>query len=232
MRGHVELADGVHQLTVQRGVNVVVLRDDDGVTLVDTGLDRPGLTTRLARLGIAPSQVTRVLLTHAHTDHTGGVARLRRTGSTAPVAIGADDLDVGRGLVAEPASEHRGGRLLARLPKPGAWGRPVAVPDATGLADGQWLDIAGGLEVIATPGHTVGHVAFHLPARGVVIGGDVVFNVFHLRPSPAYLCWRTAPNLASVGRLAGLGADALALAHGRPVTDDVAGRLAQLMAEA
>ncbi|TVP65192.1 MAG: hypothetical protein EA340_12840 [Nitriliruptor sp.] len=49
--------------------------------------------------------------------------------------------------------------------------------------------------------------------------------------SAAALCWRTAPNLASVGRLAALGAGTPALAHGRPVTDDVAGRLSQLIAD-
>ncbi len=231
MRGHVELGDGVHQLTVQTGVNVVVLRDDDGVVLVDAGLDRPGLTARLARLGIAPSDVTRVLLTHAHPDHIGGVRRLRRSGSAALVAIGRDDLAVARGLADPPAAEHLGGRLFSRLPAPGAWGRSVPIPDASALEDGQQLPIAGGLEVVATPGHTVGHVAFHLPARDVVIGGDVVFNVFSLRPAPAFLCWRSAPNLASVARLAALGAGTLALAHGQPVTDDVAGRLAQLIAD-
>ena len=231
MRGHVEVADGVHQLTVQTGVNVVVLRDERGITLVDTGLDRPGLTARLARLGIAPGEVTRILLTHAHPDHTGGIAWLRRAGASAPVAFGADDLEVGRGSIAPPQPELLTARLLSRVPKPGAWGRASAVPDATALEDGQHLDIAGGLEVVATPGHTPGHVAFHLPARDVVIGGDVVFNVFHLRPSPAFLCWRTAPNLASVARLAALAAGTLALAHGAPVTEDASGHLAQLIAD-
>jgi glyoxylase-like metal-dependent hydrolase (beta-lactamase superfamily II) len=232
VRGHVEVADGVHQLTVQAGVNVIVLRDEDGITLIDTGLDRPGLTARLARLGIAPSEVTRILLTHAHPDHVGGVARLRRAGSTAPVAVGVDDLEVVRGTIAPPEPELLGARLLSRLPAPGAWGRPAVVPDATALEDGQQLDIAGGLRVVATPGHTAGHVAFHLTARDVVVGGDVIFNVFRLRPSPAFLCWRTAPNLASVARLAELGVGTLALAHGRPVTEDASARLAQLVADA
>ncbi|MGM0617296.1 MAG: MBL fold metallo-hydrolase [Actinomycetota bacterium] len=232
MRGHVEVADGVHQLTVQAGVNVIVLRDQDGITLVDAGLDRPGLTARLARIGIAPSQVTRILLTHAHPDHIGGVARLRRAGSSAPVALGINDLEVARGATAPPEPELLTARALSRVPKPGAWGRRSTVPDATALEDGQRLDVAGGLEVIATPGHTAGHVAFHLPDRDVVIAGDVVFNVFRLRPSPAFLCWRTAPNLASLARLAELGAETLVLAHGAPVTDDASGRLAQLVADA
>ncbi len=190
------------------------------------------MTARLARLGIAPGEITRILLTHAHPDHLGGVARLRRAGSSAPVAIGVDDLEVGRGSVAPPQPEPITARLLSRVTKPGAWGRTTAIPDATALEDGRHLDIAGGVEVIATPGHTAGHVAFHLPARDVVIGGDVVFNVFRLRPSPAFLCWRTAPNLASVARLAELGAGTLALAHGAPVIGDASGRLAQLIADA
>ena len=227
----VELAAGVHQVTVQRGVNVVVIRDDDGVTLVDTGLDRAGLTARLAHLGIAPSEVTRVLLTHAHPDHTGGFDRLARAGSHADVDVGSDDAGVVQGRTAPPPPTHAGARLLHRFPIAGAWGATPVIPQARPLHDGEVLDIAGGIEVVATPGHTVGHVAFHLTARDVVVGGDVVFNVFDLRPSPAFLCWRTAPNLASVERLARRAPAALALAHGRPVVDDVAGRLHQLVAE-
>jgi glyoxylase-like metal-dependent hydrolase (beta-lactamase superfamily II) len=229
MRGIVEVADGVHQLTAQTGVNVVVLRDDDGITLVDTGLDRPGLTTRLAQLGIAPRDVTRILLTHAHHDHTGGVAHLRRAGCDAEVAIGEDEVAIAEGRADFPPAERRGARLISRLPMPGAWGRTVTLPQVTPLTDGQLLDVAGGLTVVATPGHTVGHVAFHLPGHDLVIGGDVVFNVFTLVPSPAFLCWRTAPNLASIARLAELGTERLALAHGRPVLDDAAGRLQTLV---
>lgn len=225
----VELAAGVHQVTVQRGVNVVVIRDDHGVTLVDTGLDRPGLTPWLAHLGIAPAEVTRVLLTHAHRDHTGGVRWLRRAGSQAGVDIGIDDAEVVRDGSPHPAPAHSGARLLSRLRLPGAWGANPVIPDARTVTDGQLLDVAGGTEVVATPGHTVGHVAFHLLHHDVVIGGDVVFNVFDLRPSPAFLCWRQEPNLASVGRLARLAPAALALAHGRPVVADVRGRLEQLV---
>ncbi|MFU8840500.1 MAG: MBL fold metallo-hydrolase [Nitriliruptoraceae bacterium] len=230
MRQITEVSEGVHQLSAQAGVNVVVVRDDDGVTLIDSGLDRPGLSARLAQLGIAPQDVTRILLTHAHHDHTGGVSHLRRAGCDAEVAIGVDEVDIVEGRAPFPPSEHRGARLISRLPVPGAWGRTVTVPRVTPLEDGQVLDIAGGLEVVATPGHTVGHVAFHLPHHDLVIGGDVVFNVFTLTPSPAFLCWRTAPNLASVARLAERGTARLALAHGRPVLDDAAGRLRTLVA--
>jgi glyoxylase-like metal-dependent hydrolase (beta-lactamase superfamily II) len=233
MRGHQELAAGVHQLAVQPGINCWLLVDDSGVTLVDTGLDRPGLVERLAHLGIAPTDVGRILLTHGHPDHAGGIARLRRVGSAAPVQVGAGDLATVRGEAPQPPTDptSRVGRLLDRLPRPGAFGRRIEVPDASSLADGAVLPVAGGLRVIATPGHTPGHLAYHLPSHDVLLGGDVVFNLFRLRPAPPFLCWQAPVNLRSVLRLAEESPGTLALAHGRPVIGDVAGRLRQLVAD-
>jgi glyoxylase-like metal-dependent hydrolase (beta-lactamase superfamily II) len=234
VRGHIELADGVHQLAVMAGINCWVLRDDDGITLIDTGLARKGLVPKLGRLGIAPSDVTRVLLTHGHPDHAGGIAGLVRAGATPSIEVGEDDLAIVRGEQAQPTSDPttRLGRLFNRLSPPGPFGVPVVHPDAMALRAGAVLPIAGGIQVIATPGHTPGHVAFHLTAHDLVIGGDVLFNLFALRPSPAFLCWRIAPNQTSITRIADLTPRTLALAHGRAVTDDVAGRLRQVIADA
>jgi glyoxylase-like metal-dependent hydrolase (beta-lactamase superfamily II) len=233
MRGHEELAAGVHQLTVQPGVNCWALVDESGVTLVDTGLDRPGLIERLAHLGIAPTDVGRILLTHGHPDHAGGIARLRRAGSAAPVHVGAGDLATVRGEAPQPSTDGstRLGRLMDRLPRPGPFGRRIEVLDAASLADGDVLPGAGGVRAIATPGHTPGHLAYHLPARDVLLGGDVVFNLFRLRPAPPFLCWRAPVNRRSVLRLAEESPGTLALAHGRPVVGDVAGRLRQLVTD-
>jgi glyoxylase-like metal-dependent hydrolase (beta-lactamase superfamily II) len=233
VRGHVELADGVHQLATQVGINCWVLRDDTGVTLVDTGLARKGLVPKLARLGIAPSDVTRVLLTHGHPDHAGGIAGLIRAGATPSIEVGEGDLATIRGDQGQPVSDvtTRTGRLFNRMPPPGAFGVPVVLPQATALQGGEVLPIAGGLEVIPTPGHTPGHLAFHLVAHDLVIGGDVLFNIFSLRPSPGFLCWRIPANATSVTRLADLAPGTLALAHGRAVTGDVAGRLRQVTAD-
>lgn len=234
MRGHVEVADGVHQLAVMPGINCWVLRDELGVTLIDAGLARKGLIPKLGRLGIAPGDVTRVLLTHGHPDHAGGIAGLVRAGASPSIEVGEGDLAIVRGEQDQPASDPttRAGRLVNRLPPPGSFGVPVRHPDATALQPGDILPGAGGIEVVATPGHTPGHVAFHLTAHDLVIGGDVLFNLFSLKPSPAFLCWRIAPNHTSIARIADLAPQTLALAHGRAVTDDVAGRLRQVAADA
>jgi glyoxylase-like metal-dependent hydrolase (beta-lactamase superfamily II) len=234
MRGHVELADGVHQLAVIPGVNCWVLRDEHGVTLIDTGMARRGLIPKLGRLGIAPGDVTRVLLTHGHADHAGGIAGLQRAGAQPTIEVGEGDLATVRGQQDQPTSDSstRSGRLFNRLPPVGPLSAPLEHPDAAALQPGDRLPSAGGLEVVATPGHTPGHLAFHLTAHGLVIGGDVLFNLFSLRPSPALVCWRVAPNLTSITRIADLAPRTLALAHGRAVTDDVAGRLRQVAADA
>ncbi|NIR34544.1 MAG: MBL fold metallo-hydrolase, partial [Actinobacteria bacterium] len=69
-----------------------VVEADGRVTLVDAGLKRSArrIAAALRSIGRAPSEVTRILMTHAHPDHAGGLAALKsETG--APVAAHADD---------------------------------------------------------------------------------------------------------------------------------------------
>ncbi|MEX0835698.1 MAG: MBL fold metallo-hydrolase [Nitriliruptor sp.] len=234
MSGIVELADGVLQVAAQPGINVWVLRTDAGAVLVDAGLAAPGLLRALGRLGVAPRDVVGVLLTHGHPDHAGGLSRLRRAGGGGWVRVGKPDLATVRGLAPQPDSDPstRLGRLMNRLPPPPGFGPTDPVADASALTDGDHLDIAGGLRVVATPGHSPGHVAFHLPAHDLVIGGDALFNLFSLRPAPGLLCSDVPANRRAIGTIADLAPGTLGLAHGSPVAGDVTGRLRQVLADA
>src|SRR3954454_3834283 len=141
-------------------VNAYLVREDDGLTLVDTMLPRSSkaIVGAAEKLG-AP--IVRIALTHAHGDHIGSLDELAAALPGAEVLISARDarllakdmsLDPG-----EPVDKLRGGY-------PGAKTRPTRT-----LQPG---DTVGSLEVVASPGHTPGHVSFLDRRDGTLIAGD------------------------------------------------------------
>ncbi|MBW3621463.1 MAG: MBL fold metallo-hydrolase [Actinobacteria bacterium] len=232
--GVFELADGVWQLAPSPGINCWVVRDGDDATLVDTGLSSSAanLVRQLRGVGVRRGDIRRVLLTHSHADHMGAVAPLLRTRVNAEVLAGEADVEAVRtGVQPDADPSTVAGRMWNLLPRSTPFVTPQPVPEAQAIAIGTTIPVAGGLVPVATPGHTPGHVAYHLPARDVVLGGDVVWNFFRLRPAPTMTCWRVEANHDSILRLADLAPGTLALAHGSPVDDDPAGRLRQLVAD-
>ena len=185
----IELAPGVVRIPTigAAATNSFALVDDDGsVTLVDCGVKRAParIVAGLRAVGRHPGDVVRIVLTHAHSDHAGGAAEMAaRTGS--PVAVHERDapyVEAGRAPDFDPSL--LAGRLMTRLPAGGF--PPVAVGER--LSDGQVLGVGGGLRVVATPGHTPGHVSLLHEPSATLITGDALFNVRQLRYSPRPLC--------------------------------------------
>lgn len=79
-----EIIPNVHQLN-NRFVNLYLIVEPDGLTLVDTGLAKSGpkmVLEQIAKLGKQPGDLKRILITHADPDHTGGAAALKaKTGA-------------------------------------------------------------------------------------------------------------------------------------------------------
>lgn len=215
----VQLADGVWRVPTAPYdlVNSYLLADDDGsLTLVDAGLKgaEKKVLAALEQLGRAPRDVTRILLSHAHADHAGGLAAAKAA-TRAPVWAHEDDASYVRAGQAPPRdSSTTWGRLLSRLP--GGGFAPVEL--AGTLADGDELPLAGGLRVVHTPGHSPGHCSFLLRERGVLITGDAVFNVRGLRWSPSAFCTDVRQSRESAQVLGELDYDTAAFTHGRPVS--------------
>jgi glyoxylase-like metal-dependent hydrolase (beta-lactamase superfamily II) len=213
-----QLAPGVWRIPLLGDfVNGFMLRDDDGqVTLIDMGVAKSGskVMAALEAIGSGPSDVTRLMLTHAHADHAGGAAYVaQQTGRE--FGIHAEDAAyaaTGKNPPRDP--RFRLGRLMTRTDK-----GFDAVPVGETFTDGQVIPFAGGIEVVHTPGHSPGHAAYLHRESGVLITGDSIFNVLGLRWSIKSFCTDFRMSQQTAVRLAELDYTTAAFTHGAHLND-------------
>lgn len=178
----VRVDDDVHAV-LGSDVTWVVVKDGDNATLIDTGYpgDYDNLLASLEMLKVAPEAVSAILITHAHNDHIGSAERLRAAYGI-PVLMHAEEVPHARRDFLDQVSV---GRVAANAWRPGVvpWAVralrsggtanvPVTEPRAF-PADGP-LDLPGAPVPLHTAGHTAGHCAYSLPARGIVVAGDAL----------------------------------------------------------
>ena len=216
----VMLAPGVYRIpTLGDFINSFAFVDADGqVTLVDCGISRAParIVAGLAGIGRTPKDVTRILLTHAHSDHAGGAREMVTRTGTAGVGIHEDDVEYVLAGHNAPGPQTTMGRLLARGP---VHFDPIEASEV--LVDGQVLDVAGGLRVVHTPGHTPGHVSLLHEDSGVLITGDAIFNMASRMAWPlAAVCSSAAQNKQSAHVLGELDYRVAAFTHGPEIRDN------------
>ena len=218
----VPLAPGVWRIRLLRDyINGFIFRDDDGqVTLVDMGLTShgPKVIAALDAIGSGVGDVTRLLLTHAHPDHAGGAAQVSRA-TGRPVDLHEDDAEFVRSGQEPPRDgSMRIGALANRLMGGRQAFEPVEVGET--FVDGQVVPVAGGLEVVHTPGHSPGHAAYLHRDSGVLITGDSIFNVRGLRWPIKAFCTNFVMTTQTAERLTTLDYTTAAFTHGVELRDN------------
>jgi glyoxylase-like metal-dependent hydrolase (beta-lactamase superfamily II) len=251
--GVFEVAPGVHRIPLPlpndglRAVNVYVLRDDDGLVLIDSGWAIPeareALVAGLKELDLGLSDVRRFLITHIHRDHYQQAVTLRQE---MPVRVGLGSGEqASMAVLNEPnrrpleyqigALRAMGAAALADMVE--AKFRDAEVEELEWALPDEWLTettVPVGtrqLDVVETPGHTRGHVVFHDVDARLLFAGDHVLPT--ITPSIGFEPVLSPNPLGEfLGSLAKVRArpDAVLLpAHG-PVTESVHARVDELVA--
>ncbi|GGH55688.1 hydrolase [Paenibacillus silvae] len=220
--------------TGKNPIHPVLLRDEDGYTLVDTGMigQFAELEATLEDLNVSLSDIKRVILTHQDMDHIGNLGALLDAIPGLEVWAHADEIPYVTG--AQPLIKFTPERR-AMLPAP-----VLALADqllmqlpeiniSRTLADGDILPLQGGTQVIHTPGHTPGHLCLYFGEQQFLLAADELRVVDDVLVGPAPPATPDMPEaLRSLKKLTGLKLNKVLCYHGGEYTQNPEKRIAEL----
>ena len=191
-------------------VNVFLVREDDGLTLIDAAIGGtgPAIISAAKRLD---AKIVRITLTHAHSDHIGSLDALIGALPDAELSMSAETERILREDRAAKAAKSNGNipaPLEARVLNPG--------------------DRVGSLEVVAAPGHSPDQIAYLDQRDRTLIVGDafqtrggtaVAGTVKPLFPFPAFATTDKLLALETARALRALTPSRLAVGHGNTLND-------------
>jgi glyoxylase-like metal-dependent hydrolase (beta-lactamase superfamily II) len=209
----------------------LIVLPDFGATLVDASMPShlAEVQAALAADGFSPGDVRQIIVTHHDIDHIGSLAQIA-------AATGAK-------ILAHPAEAPyiAGTKKMVKYPSEDALAqdpRRKEVFDQIGFApvdqlieDGEI--IGGGIRVVATPGHSPGHISLLVEGSKILIAGDALTSENGRLAGPGVRATPDMPTATkSVRRLAGLPElTAIVTYHGGLVTDDPLGQLRRVADE-
>lgn len=218
-----EIIRGIHVVPGTRISRVYLIEGDD-LTLIDTGMPwSAGSVFRYIRsIGRQPTELSRILMTHSHPDHTGGAPGILKRSGAQVVAHHED------------SHYHNSGRSLSYMGGLSALDVPIPFLRRTRLdytvEDSGLIAAAGGIRVLHTPGHTPGSVCYFLEQDGVLFSGDTIFSdrkrASRSMPFPGNDKERYQRSLE---RLAALDFDILCGGHGSPLVGDASKEFRKMM---
>jgi glyoxylase-like metal-dependent hydrolase (beta-lactamase superfamily II) len=224
----------ITHLTFLWGVNIYLVREDDGFTLVDTALSLAAKGI-LAAAAAQQLPIRRILLTHAHMDHISGLDKLHAAVPAAEFLIGERESRLYKQAQAgvKPAKfkldpDEPQARVKGDYPK-------CMTPVTHTFNDG---DRIGSLRAVFTPGHTPGHMSFLDERSGAMLTGDAMVALGELRVVGDgkglgvigdWFTWHKITALESGLRIAMLNPEIVLCGHGAPVTGNVKTKLADAL---
>ncbi len=208
-------------------VNWTVVADDAGVMLIDAGFpgSRDEVLGSLREVGFGPTDVTAILLTHAHVDHFGTAIWFAKTHGT-PVYCHADEVGHAKRDYLQQASpvdlmrhawQPRWVKWSVDIMRKGALTHD-GIPTAAVLTDDIASTLPGQPTAVPTPGHTGGHCSYIVD--GVLVAGDALVTghplAAHKGPQLLHPVFNhdEAGCVRSLSALATLDADVLIPGHG------------------
>jgi glyoxylase-like metal-dependent hydrolase (beta-lactamase superfamily II) len=232
--GVTELAPGVWCLGQKKGGRVHAFLFDDGaeLTLVDTLYDTDGkrILGQIERIGRKPADLRHIVLTHAHRSHLGGLAVLKReTGATVyshpwEADIIAGDREAQR-VSLFPRRPYRTYIPFQAAAALGLGGHPGCPVDEH-VTEG---DRIGPLEVMDTPGHSPGHLAFWLEEHRLLLAGDAIATWPSFLPGWGNFTLNEEKHRDSLRRLAEREPEILGVGHGEPIPSGARDRVREVV---
>jgi glyoxylase-like metal-dependent hydrolase (beta-lactamase superfamily II) len=212
-----EIIPGIHQVDGVNGNCYIIVRDK--LILIDTGLPRNSkkiLSYIEGTLKRTPSELSTIILTHYHIDHTGNVSELKNL-SGAKVAVHEADADFISGRKPHPAPKGRLGLPFRLL---GIFFKPIFVEPDIRLKNG---DTIAGLTCIHTPGHTPGSTCLYDPVAKVLFAGDILkYDGEKISGAPPQFTMDMGEAQRSIKMIATLDFTILLCGHGIPLTSGAA----------
>jgi len=229
-----QISSNVYQVKLGM-VNAFIIEDKNGLTLVDTGY--PNSTDKIfdaiKKAGKNPNEIQQVILTHSHPDHAGSAAEIKRRLNIPVFAHAEDTKLIEQGVAGRMPFVLTPGIInwlvFNLLIKRGENSIEALKIDQQ-LQDNDILPIAGGVQVIHTPGHCLGHVALLVKNDGVLIAGDIAANVMGLALSTVYE--DRAIGIQSILKAASYDFSKAVFGHGNPITKDANQKFKETFANA